>query len=153
MAEDKIQKSKSKQSEKASEEAKAKMDAAEEIGKEDTSEPKTSETESTEERFRKVGEKLTVAADKGVEVIKDVFGKVKDFSVDAAELTKLKVEVHRLKSERDRLYTVMGEKLWELRKSEKVKEIQSIFEKDFNHLEELNKNITKKEKDASKISL
>jgi uncharacterized protein Yka (UPF0111/DUF47 family) len=109
--------------------------------------------ESTEEKIRRVGDKLSEAADRGVEVIRDVFGKVKDFSVDATELTKLKVEIHRLRSERDRLHTVIGEKLWDLRNSNKIQEIKSLFAEDFKKLEELNETIKKKEKDASKISL
>lgn len=116
-------------------------------------EKETPPDESTEEKIRRVGDKISEAADRGVEVIRDVFGKVKDFSVDAAELTKLKVEIHRLKSDRDRLHTVIGEKLWDLRNSDKIRDIQSLFANDFKKLEELNETIKKKEKDASKISL
>ena len=108
---------------------------------------------SSEEKLRKVGDRLSEAADKGVETLREVFGKVRDFSVDAAELTRLKVEIHRLKSDRDRMLTVMGEKLWELRESDKMKGLKTIFEDDFKKLEDLIKDIEKKEKTASKISL
>jgi hypothetical protein len=108
---------------------------------------------SQEEKLRKVGDRLSDAADKGVEVLKEVFGKVKDFSVDATELTRLKVEIHRLKGDRDRMFTVMGEKLWELRGSDKVAELKTLFGEDFKKVEELSKDIEAKEKTASKISL
>ena len=109
--------------------------------------------ESTEEKIKKVGDRLSEAADKGVDVLKEVFEKVKDFSFDAAELTRLKVDIHRLKSDRERILTVMGEKLWELKDSEKLRDLKALFEEDFKKLKSLEDEIEKKEKSASKISL
>ena len=86
-------------------------------------------------------------------MLKEVFGKVKDFSVDATELTRLKVEIHRLKGDRDRMFTVMGEKLWEFKDSDKIAELKVLFGEDFKKVEQLNKDIEAKEKLASKISL
>ncbi len=111
------------------------------------------EKTSGEEKIKNVGDRLSEAADRGVEAIREVFGKVKDFSVDTAELTKLKVEVYRLKGDKERMLTVIGEKLWELRDSDKLTGIISIFADDFKKLEEINTEISKKEKAASKISL
>ena len=108
---------------------------------------------STEERLKKVGDRLSDAADKGVDILKDVFGKVKDFSVDAAELTRLKVEIYRLKNERERLLIVIGEKLWEIKDQEKFKDIKPLFLEDFKRLEELDTAIQNKEKSASKLSI
>ncbi|UCF65038.1 MAG: hypothetical protein JSW33_04195 [bacterium] len=113
----------------------------------------TQKTETTDEKIKKVGDRLSEVADRGVDVLKEVFGKVKDFSVDAAELTRLKVDIHRLKGDRDRMYTVMGEKLWELRDSDKLRELKTLFEGDFKKLETLHSEIKEKEKLASKISL
>jgi hypothetical protein len=117
-----------------------------------TAAPKKKEA-TQEEKLKKVGDRLSEAADKGVDILKEVFGKVKDFSVDATELTRLKVEIHRLKGDRDRLFTVMGEKLWELQNSDKIGELKALFGEDFKKIEELNKDIETKEKFASKISL
>lgn len=108
---------------------------------------------SSEERIKHVGDRLSEAADRGVEMIREVFGKVKDFSVDATELTRLKVEIYRLKGDRERMLTVIGEKLWELRDSDKLTTIRSLFTEDFKKLDEINGEISKKEKAASKISL
>jgi len=47
----------------------------------------------------------------------------------------------------------MGEKLWELKDSEKLQDLRAIFEDDFNKLTSLEDEIEKKEKTASKISL
>ena len=74
-------------------------------------------------------------------------------AIDAADLTRLKVDIHRLKGDRDRIFTVMGEKLWEMRDSEKMKDLLSSFEADFNKLQALIDEIKEKEKAASKISL
>jgi uncharacterized protein Yka (UPF0111/DUF47 family) len=153
MAEAKSKKTPKAKSKKSPATAKQKAKKVEETKTQEVVEEQVDMKESTDEKLRRVGDKLSDAADKGVEVIKDVFGKVKDFSVDAAELTKLKVEIHRLKSERDRLYTVMGEKLWELKDSEKIKEVQAIFQDDFDKLKELESDISQKEKQAAKISL
>jgi hypothetical protein len=108
---------------------------------------------TAEEKLKKVGDRLSVAADKGVDLLKEVFGKVKDFSVDAAELTRLKVEIYHLKNERERLLTVMGEKLWQIRDSYKLKAIEPLFTEDFKKLKEFDTAIQTKEKNSSKISL
>jgi hypothetical protein len=111
------------------------------------------ESLSSEERVKHVGDRLSEAADRGVDIIRDVFGKVKDFSIDATELTRLKVEIYRLKGDKERMLTVIGEKLWELKDSDKLTGIRSLFTDDFKKLEEINGEISKKEKAASKISL
>jgi len=115
--------------------------------------PTPKKVESTDEKIKKVGDRLSEVADRGVDVLREVFGKVKDFSVDAAELTRLKVDIHRLKADRDRMYIVMGEKLWELKDSKKLGELKTLFEGDFHKLETLNAEIKEKEKLSSKISL
>lgn len=111
------------------------------------------EFESTGKKIRKVGDKLSEAADKGVDVIKEVFEKVRDFSTDAAELTKLKVEIRKLKYDRQKLFTKMGEKLWDLKKSDQFRGIQTAYGEDFQKLEELDAKISAKEEEAAKISL
>jgi hypothetical protein len=110
-------------------------------------------SESTEEKIKKVGDKISEVADKGMDVLKDVFEKVKDFSTDAAELTKLKVEISNYKNDRKKMYQAMGEKLWDLKKSNKFSGIETAFDEEFEKITALEKKIAQKEKEASKISL
>jgi hypothetical protein len=116
-------------------------------------EPKEKEFETTEEKLRKMGDKLSEAADKGVMALKEVFDRVKDFSSDAAELTKLKIEIRNLKIDREKLYASMGKRLWEMKKEDKFRNVQSAFNEDFTKLEDFEDKIAKKEKQAEKISL
>ena len=116
-------------------------------------EPKEKEFETTEEKLRKMGDKLSEAADKGVMALKEVFDRVKDFSSDAAELTKLKIEIRNLKTDREKLYASMGMRLWEMKKEDKFRNVQSAFNEDFTKLEDFEDKIAKKEKQAEKISL
>jgi len=118
-----------------------------------TEETSEKEFDTTEEKLRKMGDKLSEAADKGVMALKEVFERVKDFSSDAAELTKLKIEIRNMKTDRDKLYASIGKKLWDMKKSAKLEKIQSIFSEDFNKLEDFEDKIAKKEKQAEKISL
>ena len=116
-------------------------------------EPEEKEFETTEEKLRKMGDKLSEAADKGVMALKEVFDRVKDFSSDAAELTKLKIEIRNLKTDREKLYASMGKRLWEMKKEDKFRNVQSAFNEDFTKLEDFEDKIAKKEKQAEKISL
>jgi uncharacterized protein Yka (UPF0111/DUF47 family) len=116
-------------------------------------EPVGKESETTEEKLRRMGDKLSEAADKGVMALKEVFERVKDFSSDAAELTKLKIEIRNLKSDRDKLYATMGKKLWEMKKEDRFRNVQSAFSEDFAKLEKFADKIAKREKQAGKISL
>jgi hypothetical protein len=116
-------------------------------------EPTGKDFETTEEKLRRMGDKLSEAADKGVMALKEVFERVKDFSSDAAELTKLKIEIRNLKSDREKLYASMGKKLWDMKKEDKFRNVQSAFSEDFAKLEKFADKIAEKEKQAEKISL
>ncbi len=119
----------------------------------ESKETEEKEFETTEEKLRKMGDKLSEAADKGVMALKEVFERVKDFSSDAAELTKLKIEIRNLKTDREKLYASMGKKLWDMKKTDKFGNVQSTFNEDFTKLEDFADRIAKKEKQAEKISL
>ncbi|MEJ2048356.1 MAG: hypothetical protein P8Y60_00650 [Calditrichota bacterium] len=116
-------------------------------------EPTGKDFETTEEKLRRMGDKLSEAADKGVMALKEVFERVKDFSSDAAELTKLKIEIRNLKSDREKLYASMGKKLWDMKKEDQFRNVQSAFSEDFAKLEKFADKIAEKEKQAEKISL
>ncbi len=109
--------------------------------------------DSTREQLKKLGNKLSKTTDKGVHMTKDATERVRHFTSEATKLTKLKIEIYKMKSNRDKLISAMGAKLFKLYKTKKLKNVQSAFKTDFKKLDELKTNISKKEKEVSKISL
>jgi hypothetical protein len=109
--------------------------------------------EATKEDLKKLGDKLHEATDKGVHIVKDIAGHVQRFATDATELTKLKIDLHNLKSERTKLYTLMGEQLRNLYISKKLTTIKKRFKEDFKRLDELEAEIAEKENQAAGISI
>ena len=110
-------------------------------------------SDSTREQLSKFGDKLSEATDKGMNVAKDVAGKVRHFASEATELTKLKIEILKLKNSKDKLFFDMGKKLWALYESKTLSEVHSVFIKDFHELERLEAAIANKEIEVSKIKL
>ena len=109
--------------------------------------------EATKEDLKKLGDKIHEATDKGVHIVKDIADHVQRFATDATELTKLKIDLHNLKNERTKLYTLMGEQLRNLYISNKLTAIKRRFKEDFKKLDELETEIAVKEKQASGISI
>ena len=119
---------------------------------EKTNEPTNTEKE-TEQTGKRVSDTISEIADKIENVAKEVFEKVKDFTSDATELTKLKVDIHKLKNEHDKQLRTIGEKLWDLKKQDNLKRIGNTFSDEFLKLEELEQQIKDKEAAAGKINL
>jgi hypothetical protein len=109
--------------------------------------------QSTKEELIKLGDKIHEATDKGIHVAHDIAEDVHKFAKNASELTKLKIDLHNLKEEKQKLYALMGEQLRNLYKTDKLSRIKSRMKSDFIRLDELESLITEKEKLASKISL
>jgi hypothetical protein len=109
--------------------------------------------ETTRVQLRKLGIKLHDATDKGIHVVKEIAEEVHRFSHDATELTKLKIEIHHLKSEHNKLLKLMGERLRNLHKANMLRDIHSKFSYDFQKLDELEENLARKEKEAEGFSL
>jgi wobble nucleotide-excising tRNase len=110
-------------------------------------------SDSTREQLRKLGDKLNEATDKGVVIAKDVAERVRHFASEATELTKLKIELHKLKNSRDKVISGIGEKLVGLHKAKKLNQVESTFKNDFARLEKLKAEISEMEKAVKKISL
>ncbi len=109
--------------------------------------------ETTKADLNKLGDKIHEATDKGVHVVRDIADHVQRFARDATELTKLKIDLHNLRSERIKLYTLMGEQLRNLFISKKLTKIKTRFADDFQKLQEIETAIAEKEKSASRISI
>jgi len=109
--------------------------------------------ESTKEELRKLGDKIHEATDKGVHFAKEIAEDVQKFAKDATSFTKVKIELHNLKSEKEKLYSLMGEHLSNLYKEKKLTKMATRFRDDFKKLNELESAIEEKEKEAKRISL
>jgi hypothetical protein len=110
-------------------------------------------SDATREQLKKLGDKLGEATDKGVTVAKDIAERVRHFASEATELTKLKIEIHKLKSSRDRLIFTVGEKLISLYKARKFSNVETTFADDFKKLDDIKTKLSEKEKAVRKISL
>jgi hypothetical protein len=108
---------------------------------------------ATRSQLGKLGDKLHEAADKGMHMMKDIAEEVHRFSHDATELTRIKIEIHNLKSDKNNLLTLMGEKLSNLYKANKLSNIKPKFKYDFSKLNELDKKISERTKEADILSL
>lgn len=109
--------------------------------------------ENTKEELRKLGDKIHEATDKGVHLAKEIAEDVQKFARDATTFTKVKIELHNLKTEKEKLYSLMGQHLSNLYKEKKLTKIATRFRDDFKKLSELESAIEEKEKEAARISL
>ncbi len=119
----------------------------------DTKEKTPYISDATREQLSKLGDKLGEATDKGVHVARDVAEKVRHFAIEATELTKLKIEIHKFKSSRDKLICEMGSKVWALYESKTLSDIQEVLIGDFQEMERLRAAIANKEVEIGKIKL
>jgi hypothetical protein len=109
--------------------------------------------ESTKEELKKLGDKIHEATDKGVHLAKEIAEDVQQFARDATNLTKVKIELHNLKLEKEKLYSLMGQHLSNLYKEKKLTKIATRFRDDFKKLNELESAIEEKVNEAAGISL
>lgn len=109
--------------------------------------------ESTKKELKKLSEVIHEAADKGAHVAREVAEDMRKFAKDARNLTMIKMKLHSQKTERDRLYCVMGKRLNTLNKTKNLSNIKSKFKDDFAKLNELDSAIKKNKKQAGRISL
>jgi hypothetical protein len=102
--------------------------------------------ESTKEDLRKLGDKIHDATDKGIHLARELSEDVQKFARDATNLTKGKIELHNLKTEKEKLYSLMGQHLSNLYKEKKLTKIATRFKDDFKKLNELESAIEEREK-------
>lgn len=107
---------------------------------------------NTKAELKKLGEQLHEATNKGIHIARDIAEDVQKFARNATDLTKIKLDLYNLRSERERLYSLMGKNLDKLNKKKKLASVKSKFNKDFKKLGELDAEIRRKEKQAAKIS-
>jgi hypothetical protein len=109
-------------------------------------------TDATQKQLQKIGDKVSATKEKDIGILKDLAKKIRLFANDATELTKIKITIHNLKHEHDSMLKVMGENLFNMHKSKKVKNVDTKFKYDFNKLEAIEKEIADKEKIVDELS-
>jgi hypothetical protein len=88
-----------------------------------------------------------------VHLARDIAEDVQKFARDATNLTKVKIELHNLREEKENLYSLMGQHLINLYREKKLTKIATRFKDDFKKLNELESAIAEKEKEAAGIKL
>ena len=98
-------------------------------------------------------EKIGEVADKSAKVLKEVFERVTHVASEAADSTRIRMDLYRLKSDRDKLFTEVGRKTYELHRSDSMKEWQKAIGASLQKIADLEARIQAKEDELSKISL
>lgn len=106
----------------------------------------------TKDDLMKLGDKIHEATDRGIHVVKEIAEEVQQYAKDATERTRVKMELHSLKAERDRLYAVMGEQLRNLYRSNQLSGLKRRFKADFKKLDELEQAIKEHERTEGELS-
>jgi len=99
-----------------------------------------------------IGDKLSGMAQKVFEAIKFGAEKVSDYASETSHLTKLKIEISNIKAERKKVFAQMGDKIWQLHKTKKLDKAEESFKTDFNKIENLETQITAKEKEIDSFT-
>jgi len=102
--------------------------------------------EDFQERVNKLSAKVGEAIKKGSQ-------RVAKFTGSATRLSKLKVDIHNLHNQVEKVHLENGQKLWQLHHNKKLGEIDNNFSDEFKKIEDLEKQIKTKEKEAEAISL
>ncbi|GAB4179294.1 MAG: hypothetical protein Kow00108_15280 [Calditrichia bacterium] len=89
----------------------------------------------------------------GFAFLRKTADKMKEFSSEAAELTKLKLEHKKYVDEKEALIKKLGEHVWRLQKESSLTDLQDKFSDIFSSLEELEKKIAAKKEEIEKIQL
>lgn len=108
--------------------------------------------ESARADMKRLGDKIHDAADQGIHVVKEIAKEVRKFSLNATDLTKVKVDLHNLSKEKERRYALLGKKLKKLYNTQKLTNIKSKFNKDFEKLGKIESEIAQKKKLETRLS-
>jgi hypothetical protein len=106
---------------------------------------------TTKDELKKLGEKIHEATDKGVHVVKEIAEEVHHYAKDKTELTRLRIELHNMKEERDNLYSLIGQQLRNMYKSNRLSYVKKKFKTEFDRLDELDREIGEHEKHAGEL--
>lgn len=98
-------------------------------------------------------EKVNKLSTKVGEAIKKGSQRVAKFTGSATRLSKLKVDIHNLHNQIEKVHLENGKKLWQMHHDKKLGEFENNFSEEFKQIENLEKQIKTKEKEVEAISL
>lgn len=102
-------------------------------------------------RHSQTDEEGNISGVGGNDLIKDITKQVRDFAKLAAQLTKLKIDLHNIKQEHENVLRLMGENLWNMHKADQLRNVKSKFAYDFSKLAALEEELSYIEKETSRI--
>ena len=102
--------------------------------------------EKTRQQLHKLTEKLHEAAEKSIHAIKEVAADIQLYAKDTTELTKIRFDINHLIKERQKLLLLMGEKLRNMHRADKLTRIPAKFADDFKKLDEVEDKIEEMKK-------
>ena len=97
--------------------------------------------------------KVANNAGKAFDAVKKGAEKVSDISQSATSLAKFKYETVKLNNELEKLYLKTGEKLWQLKKLNKLSDVEKDLSEEFLQFEPLQKQIAENEKKIAETPL
>lgn len=100
----------------------------------------TQEPGSEKKPLETVKEEIEKVAEEGWQLLKKAFGRVKEISSDATELTKLKLEHKKLLDKKEEILLRIGTDIWEKQKKGEKIDLKD-FEEQFAQLTTLEKEI------------
>jgi hypothetical protein len=110
------------------------------------------ENKTTQDSEQNIGDKLTGMAQKVFDALKYGAEKVSDYASETSHLTKLKIEISNIKAERKKVFAQMGDRLWQLHKTNKVDKVEESFKADFDRIKSLENQISAKEREIDSIT-
>ncbi|HQU73515.1 MAG: hypothetical protein KDI06_10645 [Calditrichaeota bacterium] len=97
--------------------------------------------------------KLNEVAQKSFSVLKTSVDQVTHFAAGAKKMGELKLELHHLKSDRDKLLRTIGLRTWRLYQDGALATLAEKFAPEFERLEALEKRIVETEQRVQAVSL
>jgi len=114
---------------------------------------KAEETTTKQKSEHEFQERVARISEKVGEAVKRGSRRVAKFTGSATKLSKLKMDIHNLQNQLDKVRLQSGKKLWQMHQDNKLGQLDNKFSQEFDQIADLEKQIRTKEKEAEAISL
>ena len=115
---------------------------------------KTVKSEGQKEKPGKgLKDKIRNLSEKGLDALKKSSEKIAHFTSSGTKLAKIKLDIHNLENECNKLNCAVGKRLWQKQKENKLEDIAALFANDFKTMNSLRNKISALQEQADKISL
>ena len=109
--------------------------------------------ETIEESGGGLWEKVEHIAEKSLEAIKTGADKISHVATETTKLSKLKLEIHNIHKQIDKIQTELGKTLWKMQRNNELQNVESAFADEFKKLGDLEKQIEIRLRQVQQISL